>query len=192
MTPHCRTVTPSPHHVPRQTPFPRAPLIPPPSPSSLQMQAALAGCVPVVISDNVLEAFEPFLDWNTFGVRLAEKDIPQLHQVLAAISPKVGEGLSGERERGPAVSGQPGGVQAGCMHGRTQGPVGATCVLLALPGPTASGPVRERSRVLGPGLFAPSCGSITESQASVRLRPVTGRHGHWPTPLRPPLPTARL
>lgn len=54
----------------------------------IQMQAVLAGCVPVVISDNVLEAFEPLLDWNTFGVRLAEAAIPTLHQVLDAISPQ--------------------------------------------------------------------------------------------------------
>ncbi|GLC66435.1 hypothetical protein PLESTF_000427100 [Pleodorina starrii] len=52
------------------------------------MQAALAGCVPVVISDNVLEAFEPFIDWNSFGVRLAEADIPRLHTVLDSIGPQ--------------------------------------------------------------------------------------------------------
>ncbi|GIL43909.1 hypothetical protein Vafri_1495 [Volvox africanus] len=53
-----------------------------------QMQAVLAGCVPVLISDDVLEAFEPYLDWNTFGVRLAEADISRLHEVLAAIRPE--------------------------------------------------------------------------------------------------------
>ncbi|EFJ43461.1 acetylglucosaminyltransferase [Volvox carteri f. nagariensis] len=53
-----------------------------------RMQAVQAGCVPVVISDDVLEAFEPFLDWNTFGVRLAEADIPRMHEVREAISPE--------------------------------------------------------------------------------------------------------
>ncbi|KAG2488891.1 hypothetical protein HYH03_012521 [Edaphochlamys debaryana] len=53
-----------------------------------QIQAALAGCVPVIISDGVLEAFEPYLDWNDFGVRVAEADIPRLHKILAAISPE--------------------------------------------------------------------------------------------------------
>lgn len=54
-----------------------------------QMQAALAGCVPVVISDGVLEAFEPYLDWNDFGVRVLEKDIPRMHEILEAITPQV-------------------------------------------------------------------------------------------------------
>ncbi|KAG2495607.1 hypothetical protein HYH03_006207 [Edaphochlamys debaryana] len=53
-----------------------------------QIQAALAGCVPVVISDGVLESFEPYLDWNEFGVRVAEADIPRLHEILGAISPE--------------------------------------------------------------------------------------------------------
>ncbi|KAG2438928.1 hypothetical protein HYH02_010722 [Chlamydomonas schloesseri] len=52
-----------------------------------QFQAALAGCVPVVIGDGVLEAWEPYLDWNQFGVRVAEADIPRLHEILAAIGP---------------------------------------------------------------------------------------------------------
>ncbi|KXZ44080.1 hypothetical protein GPECTOR_74g694 [Gonium pectorale] len=53
-----------------------------------KMQAALAGCVPVVIADNVLEAFEPYVDWNTFGVRLREDDIPNLHTILESIGPE--------------------------------------------------------------------------------------------------------
>eukprot|EP00198_Chlamydomonas_reinhardtii_P004447 XP_001693783.1 exostosin-like glycosyltransferase [Chlamydomonas reinhardtii] len=53
-----------------------------------QLQAALAGCVPVVIGDGVLEAWEPYLDWNDFGVRVAEADIPRLHTILGAIGPE--------------------------------------------------------------------------------------------------------
>ncbi|KAG2495587.1 hypothetical protein HYH03_006187 [Edaphochlamys debaryana] len=53
-----------------------------------QIQAALAGCVPVLIEDNVLESFEPYLDWNEFGVRVAEADIPRLHRILAAVTPE--------------------------------------------------------------------------------------------------------
>ncbi|KAG2484983.1 hypothetical protein HYH03_016277 [Edaphochlamys debaryana] len=55
-----------------------------------QVQAALAGCVPVLISDGVLEPFEPALDWGAFGVRLpgGERDIPRLHEVLAGIGPE--------------------------------------------------------------------------------------------------------
>ncbi|KAG2443680.1 hypothetical protein HXX76_002028 [Chlamydomonas incerta] len=53
-----------------------------------QFQAALAGCVPVVIGDGVLEAWEPYLDWNQFGVRVAEADIPRLHTILAGIGPE--------------------------------------------------------------------------------------------------------
>ena len=61
-----------------------------------QFQAALAGCVPVVIGDGVLEAWEPYLDWNDFGVRVAEADIPRLHTILGAIGPEVGHnGLVG-------------------------------------------------------------------------------------------------
>ncbi|KAG2487592.1 hypothetical protein HYH03_013871 [Edaphochlamys debaryana] len=53
-----------------------------------QIQAVLAGCVPVLISDGVYEAFEPVLDWGRFGVRVAEADIPRLHEILEAISPE--------------------------------------------------------------------------------------------------------
>ncbi|KAG2488893.1 hypothetical protein HYH03_012523 [Edaphochlamys debaryana] len=53
-----------------------------------QIQAVLAGCVPVIIADGVLQAFEPILDWNDFAVRVAEADIPRLHKILAAISPE--------------------------------------------------------------------------------------------------------
>ncbi|KAG2486865.1 hypothetical protein HYH03_014548 [Edaphochlamys debaryana] len=53
-----------------------------------QIQAVLAGCVPVLISDGVLQPWEPFLDWGSFGVRVAEADIPRLHEVLEAVGPE--------------------------------------------------------------------------------------------------------
>ncbi|KAG2483237.1 hypothetical protein HYH03_017894 [Edaphochlamys debaryana] len=53
-----------------------------------QIHAVLAGCVPLVISDGVLEPFEPALSWSDFGVRVAEADIPRLHEILEAITPE--------------------------------------------------------------------------------------------------------
>ncbi len=50
------------------------------------VQAAIMGCVPVVISDGVYQPFEPFLDWSEFGLKVAEADILQLPAILAAVS----------------------------------------------------------------------------------------------------------
>lgn len=35
--------------------------------------------------DNVYQPFEPELDWNSFGIRVEEKDIPKLHTILASV-----------------------------------------------------------------------------------------------------------
>ncbi len=53
------------------------PLPPPRSPP--------CSCVPVPILDHAHEPFEPMLDWSTFAVRPAERDIPRLHTLLAGI-----------------------------------------------------------------------------------------------------------
>ncbi|GLC45721.1 hypothetical protein PLESTB_000505900 [Pleodorina starrii] len=44
------------------------------------------GCVPVCISDKVLQAFEPEIDWSKFSVSVAEADISNLPRILNSIS----------------------------------------------------------------------------------------------------------
>ncbi|KAI3685172.1 hypothetical protein L6452_34408 [Arctium lappa] len=43
-------------------------------------------CVPVIISDNSVPPFFEVLDWEAFSVIVAEKDIPDLKKILAAIT----------------------------------------------------------------------------------------------------------
>ena len=50
------------------------------------MDALLHGCIPVVVMDNVSEAFDSVLDWSRFSVRIAEADIERTPQILLAIS----------------------------------------------------------------------------------------------------------
>ena len=52
----------------------------------MQVLVARFGCIPVPITDFVLQPFEPELDWHTFSVPVAEADVPTLHETLAAIS----------------------------------------------------------------------------------------------------------
>ena len=56
------------------------------------------GCIPVAATDFLYEAFEPELDWGHFGVKVAQKDIPKLGQLL--------EGFSEEQLRVKQVRGQ--------------------------------------------------------------------------------------
>jgi hypothetical protein len=49
--------------------------------------AALYGCVPVLIQDDTADALDELLDWSTFSVRIAEKDVDRLPALLAAVSP---------------------------------------------------------------------------------------------------------
>ncbi|KAL1189199.1 putative glycosyltransferase [Cardamine amara subsp. amara] len=42
-------------------------------------------CVPVIISDNFVPPFFEVLDWSTFSVIVAEKDIPRLKDILSSI-----------------------------------------------------------------------------------------------------------
>ncbi|PNH10645.1 putative glucuronosyltransferase, partial [Tetrabaena socialis] len=53
-----------------------------------QIQALFMGCVPVTIADSVSEPFEPAVSWEQWGVRVAEADIPRMHDILAAITPE--------------------------------------------------------------------------------------------------------
>ena len=48
--------------------------------------AVLHGCVPVVIMDNVHAVLESALDWGSFSLRVAERDVEQLPQLLHAVS----------------------------------------------------------------------------------------------------------
>ncbi|PKU78056.1 putative glycosyltransferase [Dendrobium catenatum] len=42
-------------------------------------------CVPVIIADNFVLPFEEVLDWSAFSVVVAEKDIPNLKDILLRI-----------------------------------------------------------------------------------------------------------
>ncbi|KXZ55831.1 hypothetical protein GPECTOR_2g1382 [Gonium pectorale] len=55
-----------------------------------QTLAALVGCLPLVISNNVLQPFEPEMDWAAFSLRVEEADIPRLHEHLEAAEARKG------------------------------------------------------------------------------------------------------
>jgi len=48
--------------------------------------ATMYGCIPVIATDFLYEAFEPELDWAHWGVRVPQRDIPKLGQVLEGYS----------------------------------------------------------------------------------------------------------
>ncbi|KAG2491598.1 hypothetical protein HYH03_010164 [Edaphochlamys debaryana] len=50
-----------------------------------QALAAVVGCLPLVISDDVMQPFEPEMDWSQFSIRVAHADIPGLHEVLGGV-----------------------------------------------------------------------------------------------------------
>eukprot|EP00798_Chlamydomonas_sp_ICE-L_P013327 gene13328-19166_t len=49
-----------------------------------QILVSFMGCIPVTIGDNVMQPFEPELDWTKFGVQPLEEDIPNLPKILEA------------------------------------------------------------------------------------------------------------
>ncbi|XP_021807096.1 probable glycosyltransferase At3g07620 isoform X1 [Prunus avium] len=49
------------------------------------VEAIFYECVPVIISDNFVPPFFEVLDWGAFSVILAEKDIPNLKEILLSI-----------------------------------------------------------------------------------------------------------
>lgn len=49
------------------------------------VEAIFYECVPVIISDNFVPPFFEVLNWNAFSVILAEKDIPNLKEILLSI-----------------------------------------------------------------------------------------------------------
>lgn len=52
------------------------------------VEAIYYDCVPVVISDSYVFPFADVLDWNNLAIRVAEKDVPVLKQVLEDIPQK--------------------------------------------------------------------------------------------------------
>uniref|UniRef100_A0A5B7BN06 Exostosin GT47 domain-containing protein n=1 Tax=Davidia involucrata TaxID=16924 RepID=A0A5B7BN06_DAVIN len=50
------------------------------------VEAIFYECVPVIISDNFVPPFFEVLDWGAFSVIVAEKDIPNLKDILLSIS----------------------------------------------------------------------------------------------------------
>ena len=46
----------------------------------------LHGCIPGIIMDNVQAQFESVLDFGAFSVRIAQKDIPRIPQLLLSVS----------------------------------------------------------------------------------------------------------
>ncbi len=61
--------------------------------------------MPVIATDMLYEAFEPEIDWGRFGVRVAQKDIPSLGDMLDDMSEaeykakQVGGGCAGVWQR---------------------------------------------------------------------------------------------
>ncbi|XP_008787956.2 probable glycosyltransferase At5g03795 [Phoenix dactylifera] len=49
------------------------------------VEAIYYECVPVIIADNFVLPFDEVLDWSTFSVVIAEKDIPNLKDILLKI-----------------------------------------------------------------------------------------------------------
>ncbi|ONK66290.1 uncharacterized protein A4U43_C06F6170 [Asparagus officinalis] len=50
------------------------------------VEAIYYECVPVIIADNFVLPFDEVLDWSVFSVVVAEKDIPQLKDILLKIT----------------------------------------------------------------------------------------------------------
>ncbi|KAL5988927.1 hypothetical protein ACLOJK_027029, partial [Asimina triloba] len=49
------------------------------------VEAIFYECVPVILSDNYVPPFFEFLNWETFAVFVAQKDIPKLKDILLSI-----------------------------------------------------------------------------------------------------------
>ncbi len=47
---------------------------------------SLMGCLPVTVTDHVLQPFEPEMPWAPFAVHVPERDIPRMHEILGNIS----------------------------------------------------------------------------------------------------------
>ncbi|GFR49303.1 hypothetical protein Agub_g11325 [Astrephomene gubernaculifera] len=47
--------------------------------------SVLMGCVPVTLTDGLMQPFEPELRWDRFAIDVRERDIPIMHQILEAL-----------------------------------------------------------------------------------------------------------
>ncbi|KAL1819514.1 hypothetical protein ACET3Z_014383 [Daucus carota] len=56
--------------------------------SPRMVEALYMGCVPVLIKDGYIKPFGDVLNWKTFSVEIAVKDIPNLKKILMGISEK--------------------------------------------------------------------------------------------------------
>eukprot|EP00899_Mesostigma_viride_P028347 jgi/Mesvir1/8698/Mv02634-RA.1 len=52
------------------------------------VRAILHGCIPVIIMDDVEEAFSNVFNYSQFSIRVAEKDIPRLYEILTSVPQK--------------------------------------------------------------------------------------------------------
>ncbi|GAB2228623.1 hypothetical protein Droror1_Dr00022743 [Drosera rotundifolia] len=52
------------------------------------VEAIYYECVPVIIADNFVPPLDEVLDWSTFSLIIAEKDIPKLKEILLAVPQK--------------------------------------------------------------------------------------------------------
>ena len=57
------------------------------------VQAALAGCVPVIVQEHVVQAFEDVLPYETFSVRLSNDDLPRIREILRGVTPEQYRGM---------------------------------------------------------------------------------------------------
>ncbi|GIL79650.1 hypothetical protein Vretimale_12247 [Volvox reticuliferus] len=50
--------------------------------------APLLGCVPVTVTDGLIQPFEPELSWERFAVGVRERDLPVMHELLERLRPE--------------------------------------------------------------------------------------------------------
>ncbi|GIL78580.1 hypothetical protein Vretimale_6199 [Volvox reticuliferus] len=53
------------------------------------VMSTTVGCIPVIISDHVTQPYEPFLDWNEFGVWIPESDVKDTEVILRGLTPQI-------------------------------------------------------------------------------------------------------
>ena len=56
--------------------------------SARMEDAMLHGCVPVIIMDGVHAVFESILNVDAFGVRIEQKDVPNILEILQSMPEK--------------------------------------------------------------------------------------------------------
>ncbi|KAL4427766.1 hypothetical protein ABPG75_001855 [Micractinium tetrahymenae] len=50
------------------------------------LQAMLSGCVPVIVQEHVVQAFEDVLPYELFSIRLNNADLPRLREILRSVT----------------------------------------------------------------------------------------------------------